>query len=269
MKRLIIILLTLLFSYLRGTTQEAADLETLRQSIWYEGITLYDLEQAAWTATGILLLSFNNDNLGGHLAYKEGVNFHTIFWKYVNQKEKIQLTFDFEYPIDDATCTVTDSIRNPTDHERRLLDIRDSTLSRIDRDTGFFNFFPNIHFNIGILELSECYRIYAFSRTLATGHIPLGNDYLLVFSNNGEFISREKLHSGIVAIPQAGERRGDDFYGTMHYHEKSEPPYITPTDISTLLHYAERIDWEVHIVESAGYICTFNIRTRQLEIEKK
>jgi hypothetical protein len=261
------ILFTLLLVYISVFAQ--TNLDSISQSILHDGKTLYELENAAWTGTGILIGGYNTDIVDGHLSYKHNNDYHTIFFTYEKDSIKVLYTFDYGYPITTENAKLSTEKRNPSAHESILLKVRDTVINQIITDTAFYKFYPLFMFNMGIVERSFGFSVYAFSRTMMSGKIPLGNDYLLTFDPEGNFVDRDQLHLGLVLVSQSATIETESFYGTEHEHGQFESPFITPTDIATLLQYRERIDWYDHRVKSDKYISYFNIKTEQLEIKRR
>lgn len=257
----------LLFCALLSVNAQTVSKDSLQRSILYEGLVLYNLELASWSATGILLEGYNRDFIAGHISYKENDIYKTVFYRYTDSVPIAQYSFDHVMPITTANTKISNEERAFSQHEQFLYDIRIKTILEIESDTVFFKFYPELMFNIAMVELPGKINVYAFNRSSSTGFIPLGNDYLLQFDLLGNLVSRKMLHKELILVPQKADIKEDDFRGTMHRHGAGDDPYITPTDISTLLHYLERIDWFDHRVESASGTCIFNLKTRQLEIK--
>jgi uncharacterized protein YmfQ (DUF2313 family) len=74
------------------------------------------------------------------------------------------------------------------------------------------------------------------------------------------------LHKNIIPIEYGDDESGAKQLGSMHSHLKSTGPFITPTDICTLMLYTPSAGWEWHYVMSKKYISIWNCKENSLLI---
>jgi len=99
------------------------------------------------------------------------------------------------------------------------------------------------------------------------GVVIFGNDYLLMFDNENNLISKKQLHKNIIPINYGGkEEEGKEIEGTIHSHLPETGDFITATDICTLMLYEKFAKWKQHNVVSKNYLNIWNCLTDQLVV---
>jgi len=120
--------------------------------------------------------------------------------------------------------------------------------------------------NVALLDKGSEIRAYILTGPNSETLLPIGNDYLLTFSPAGQLLRAEKLHNSYIPItPRAG---GEAITGAMHTHLAAHP-YITPTDICTVLLYKEVVPTSQLYVMSKDFVSIFDVPKKQLVILTK
>ncbi|MGV8914084.1 MAG: hypothetical protein ACOH1X_01410 [Kaistella sp.] len=95
----------------------------------------------------------------------------------------------------------------------------------------------------------------------------IGNDYLLNFNKKNEFTKAQALHKSLISHKIVDEEVGKTF-AASHSHVLEDWPFITPTDICTLMLYQKFTDWENYTVVSEKYTSLWNTKSNFLVIMK-
>lgn len=232
-----------------------------------EGKLLFRLEKASWYATDFFLeyLKDKRDSIGGYLSYSSNDKIISIFYsRFDSSRILVRLTFDsipknkpiymdFENP-------------NPTNIEKDLIIIRKEALRRINLNTdSFFRFYRNTSFNPIPLIDKTGKRVFILTGPQNSGYVLIGNDYVLYYNSNNEFINKIRLHNSLISIPYKMQDKSAIM--TMHSHILSE--FITSTDICTLLLYKDFVDWKSHMVMTSNYVSILNLESETLQIMTK
>jgi hypothetical protein len=93
--------------------------------------------------------------------------------------------------------------------------------------------------------------------------LPIGNDFLLTYSATGKLRSRERLHNSY--LPMRRDATQSEVKAMIHSH-LSAHPYITPSDICSMLLYHDQVPGEQHYVVGENYVSLFNSEKQQLFI---
>ncbi|UOQ64511.1 hypothetical protein [Hymenobacter volaticus] len=148
--------------------------------------------------------------------------------------------------------------------EQRLFAIRERVEEELatHQVAGTSYRFPeNTRPNIVLLENAKGVRAYVLVGPQTAGVLPIGNDFLLSFDTGGKLRTVERLHNSYLAMspPENTER----IEAGMHSHLPAHP-YITPTDICSLLLYQDAFPAPQHIVMGREYVSIFDIQKQQL-----
>jgi len=233
-------------------------------SILEEGKLLFRSEKASWYATDFFLENFKDkrDSIGGYLSYANNDKVISIFLnRFDSTKILVRLTFDSipkQLPI-----SIDFNNKIPTALELDLIKIRRDALSRVNKNPdGFFKFYKYTSMNPIPIINENGNRVFILTAPQNNGNVLLGNDYLLTYDSNKDFVKKEKLHNSLIPIPF--KLKDKSALKTMHSHILSD--YITSTDICTLLLYKDFVEWKSHIVISANFVSIFNLDSETLEI---
>lgn len=239
-------------------------------SILQEGKTLFRLEKAAWYGTDILLDRYKSkhDSTGGYVTYinKEQKVVNVFFHKDDSSKVIISFVFDSIPKREPISTDIV--IRKATPFELDLITLRKDCDRRLfnSRDT-LFKFYQNTSFNRIPLINSDGKRVFVMtgpSGSIDTLKILIGNDYVLKYNSNNEFVSAEPLHYSLLSFPGYSDDRTVTLEMTHHTHVLSD--FISSTDICTLLLYKDYVEWDSHIVFSKDWVSLFSLKSESLFI---
>ena len=241
-------------------------LAKVQNEILEEAYELYYLESASWHGTDILTSQYEPllEKLGGYLSYKDGEQYACIFWGREN-KDEIILKISFTDPRDPKSAEVSQNL-TATEAEKDLIGLRIAAKEIVNNNTDkFFKFYRGSNLNIIPIIDGQTRKVVILCGPAVNGVILFGNDYEMTFDQRNKVLSKRKIHSSLVDLdikPAKGERKGLAY----HTHIKKHSPYITSTDICTLLLYANYTDWKQHIVTSKKYVSIWDIEEEELVI---
>lgn len=151
--------------------------------------------------------------------------------------------------------------------ERSLIKIRQDAISKISsNEEKYFKFYSNTSFNPIPLISEQENKVYLITGAQKEGEVIIGNDYLLKYDKNYNFVSKERIHNSMVALPAKADPKdkADTIEATIHSHVISD--LIDPTDICTLLLYKELVDWKMHYVISKNFVSIFDLEKETLVV---
>ncbi|SDX45690.1 hypothetical protein [Hymenobacter psychrophilus] len=269
-------LLLLLLAFLSAGTASAQSREKIDQTaaeILREGLALYQSERASWVGTDLLQASgADMSQVGGYVSYPIGTDsMRCVFFRKPAANAALQIFYGYDFPCDTITMATGRVFagRNATVTEQRLFTIwqraREEMVSHKKLGTPYQR--PaGTNLNVALLDKGSEVRVYVLTGPKTDRLLPFGNDYLLTFSATGELQQAEKLHQSYLPMtPPEGERK---VVGTMHSHLEAHP-YITPSDICTVLLYQEVVPSETLYVMSKDFVSLFNVPKQQLVILTK
>lgn len=259
MKKIYILLFAFIFISI-----PAQDLEKIAQQITEEGITLYRSEMASWYGTDVFLENYKDQaNIGGYFSYIDGGVPKCIFFSKTN-KVIGTVAFPTNYNPKDAKLDLAEREFTPTESE--YFTLRKITRARIESDT-IFKKYNNTNYNIVPIITKKAKKVYILTGTNANNVVLFGNDYLLIFNPSNEITYVHTLHKSLIAQTIVDEKIGKTS-SAMHSHVLEAWPYITPTDICTLMLYQKFTDWESYTVVSKEYTSLWNPKSNKLIIMK-
>jgi len=97
-----------------------------------------------------------------------------------------------------------------------------------------------------------------------SGVVLLGNDYVLKYNKRNKFKSKKKIHNTLIELPYGTKDNENRTVATMHSHVVT--PYITSTDICTLLLYKDYVGWKTHYVIGKKYVTIFDLEKEALAV---
>ncbi|GAB5558137.1 MAG: hypothetical protein SchgKO_23500 [Schleiferiaceae bacterium] len=215
-----------------------------------EGYRLYKAEMAAWHGSDL----FNAKNTekitpGGYVAYPDGEK-ETVcvfFDKEDSDVVIFEVTFDEDFTLETADIEFKE--RKATRKEKKLFSMRSMTIDQFQSDT-LFKFYQNTSPNIIPIsdELGE--RVYVLTGPQQSGVILFGNDYLLTFDDDLNHVNTEALHKSLIAVFTNEE----DVKKHIHTHLPDKNPFMTATDLCTILLYSKYCEIESFSVISEKYL---------------
>ena len=256
--------LLFLLTFLFNTLCFSQNLEKIAKEIQDEGITLYRSEMASWYGTDIFLENYKDrENIGGYFSYIDDGVPKCVFY---SKAEKIigTIAFPTNYLPANAKLDLTDRAFTPTEQE--YLDLRKAAFARMENDT-IFKYYENVNFNVVPMINGKERKVYLLSGPKVNNIVLFGNDYLLQFNKQNKITSVEQLHKSLIVQKIVDEEVGKTV-SAIHSHVVKNWPYMTPTDICTLMLYQHLTDWETYTVVNKDFTSIWNCKTNHLTIMK-
>ncbi|WP_135531127.1 hypothetical protein [Hymenobacter wooponensis] len=248
-------------------TAQTTKTQLLAQEILREGLALYESERASWIATD-LLMARQPDMTGvvGYLTYAHQDSISTIFLHQAPDKQAIAVKYGFTFARTSILPATGRNIsaRPVSAREERLFALRLLVMDELQSHKllkSAYGFPENTRPNVVILDDNQAARAYVLTGPQEGGVLPIGNDFLMSFTSAGKLSKIERLHNSY--IPMRVPEGGQTIEAGMHSHLPAHP-YITPTDICSLLLYQDALPAKQHLVMSNEYVSIFDLPKRQL-----
>lgn len=233
-------------------------------SIINEGFTLYRLERASWISTDYILNQNKILKTKGYLSYISNDSIKTIYWD-EQQSPRILFTFSFNKTLNINNAIIAQENRIPNDKENLLIKIREDALRRINQDyTGFYKVPPKTSLNLIPFISSNLNKVIVITGNTESGIVPIGNDYVIYYNQDGEFINQTQIHKSYIPTQTSDKFQGNTLTQSMHTHVVSE--FISSTDICNVLLHKEEIKWKELIIFGKNYVSIWNIASSSLKI---
>lgn len=233
-------------------------------SILKEGFYLYKVEAASWAATDMLVSNEKDTqkNVRGYLSYITGDTVKTIFINEDNSPQII-LTYCFDTTIN-VSFSKKDILQRPPDSlESRLISIRSDALKRINSDnTGFYKVYQKTSLNLIPLIGNNIDKVIVITGAQENGVVPFGNDYVLYYAKDENFLRKEKIHNSYIPM-QTGDNN-KKVLQAVHSHVLND--YISSTDICSVLLYKRFITWNQLIVMGRNFTSIWDVQSNKLKI---
>lgn len=258
MKRVLVLSASIFFNTLllaQGNLQE------ITKPIVAEGKRLYRSEMASWYGTDVFMERYKKtENIAGYFSYASGDSTKCIF--YSKDKNPVAIgTISFDSTFNVETANVDISDRNFTAKEFDLYSIRENALQLVSNDS-FFLRYKNTGVNlIPLIENGEK-KVYCLTGSQTNGVVYFGNDYLIVYNDKNELVSKKRLHHSLIPVEYGKPTDKDEnVVGGMHTHLPETGDFMTATDICTIMLYEKIAKWKQHIVVSQNYMSIWNCDT--------
>lgn len=238
------------------------NLEKKAQEITDEGINLYRSEMASWYGTDVFLANYpNRENIGGYFSYiDEGIPKCIFFSK--NNQVIGTISFPTNYKPENAQINLQEREFSTTENDYAI--IRKGALERIKTDT-IFKYYNNTDFNLIPIIKNNSKKVYVLTAPKSNNTVLFGNDYLIDFNRKNEITKVQRLHKSLISQKIVDEEVGKTVSG-VHSHILEDWPYMTPTDICTLMLYQNLTNWESYNVVNKKYFSIWNTKTNNLVI---
>jgi hypothetical protein len=239
------------------------DLEKKAQEITEEGKYLYRLETAAWYGSDIFMENFKErESIGGYFSYIDKDTPKCLFFsKGENPKVSGVVSFGDIKVVE--TATIDFKQRGFKENEKHLYAIRRKALTEIQQDTILFKTYAHASLNLIPVIRNGEKKVYVLTGPNVTGVVLFGNDYLMTFDEQDNLKEKIEIHRNLIPVEF---EKGRNTVGAMHSHLSETSDFITPTDICTLMLYAEFAGWKLHIVMSRKYVSIWNCDTETLSL---
>lgn len=258
MKERLLYIFTLIFCCI---SIQAQDLDKLAKNIEEEGKWLYRLEMAAWYGSDIFKENYSGERgIGGYFTYIDSRTPKCLFFSR-DEKPKVIGVVSFGDIKIVETATIDFKVRDFKKDERELFSIRQRALEVIKQDTLFKNY-TNANLNLIPTIDKEDRAVYVLTAPKVSDVVLFGNDYILKFDRANTLLYKAEIHRDL--IPVEFEEGGDSV--SFHNHRSETDPFITPTDVCTLMLYAKFAGWKRHYVASKDYVSIWNCETESLRI---
>lgn len=257
-------LATLLLSALRLSSPHATP---PTEAILAEGLRLYQSERSSWVATDLMLATtIDRSQIGGYLSYFEGDSVRTIFWAHeAAGAVGTPLLASYTFPRQDVRVETANfrPLTHFTTHEAQLFRIRQAAMAELNSGKKDYTLQPKTSLNLALVEEARETKVYVLTGPEESGILPIGNDYLLTFSPSGQLKSTERLHNSYLPMSQGKGK--SEIRAMLHSHLEAHP-YITPTDICSILLYRNQLPAHQHYVIGQEYVSIFDIDKQELVI---
>ncbi|GAA3950279.1 hypothetical protein [Hymenobacter algoricola] len=240
------------------------NLEAISQDILHEGLALYQSERASWVSTDLLQASGQPlSQVSGYISYTTGDSVRTLFVG--GPAGAPRVVADYRYPHNSirAAFVRRTGPRALQPREQHLLTIRQQSLADLQQVPGA-ELPADAAFNAVILPKGSQFWVYILTAPIRPGVVLLGNDYLLRYDAAGKLLTSQKLHHRLIALGPAPAGQVVD--ASVHTHLPDLSPFITPTDICTLLLYHDRVPGQRHLVLGKKYVSIFSLPDARLAI---
>ncbi len=257
--RKIFVLITL-FAATKATAKK--DLNKIAAEIVAEATILYRSEMASWYGTDLLQARNIPDitsKLGGYFSYPDGEDTKCVFYTR-GERPMIFATIMFDETFNTTKATVDVGERIFTKTENIYYSIANAVRMQIVEDT-FFVRYEQVSFNIIPVYDGKKKKAYIIPGTTQQGVLPFGSDYLLTFDNDYKLKTKERLHNSYVPTGC-----GDNVESSYHTHVEGKSPYMTVTDVCTLMLYHSVCKFESYVVVSKEYYSQWSPKSKNLLI---
>lgn len=260
-----------LFFHSRAQTGSADFLKPVSDSILKEGIEIYECSMASKLSTEFLFDKLSMEDVFGLLTYKKANVIHTVFLKGTPKKPMVKYTFSYPAPFGAESMKVDGESRPLSEDEISFYKMRKKILRLARKRKSFFTDYSEIVLNPVYLYKGNLTWVFLVSSSHDSSFIPLGNDYFLVFNEKSTLVSKEKIHQNLIEISTqvSDTLQPGQALASFHTHSELSSPFISSTDICTLLLQRESVNWESHIVISPAYVSFFFPEQGILEIITK
>ncbi len=228
-----------------------------------EGKALYRSEMASWYGTDIILEKIADSKLiGGYFSYTaEGTATSVFYSKEDTPKVIGTVEFDETYNLKNAKVSL--AVRDFTKDEWPLYVIRKKAHDLVKSDT-LFKKYENTDMNLIPIISNGEKKVYVLTGPKKSGVVIFGNDYLLLFNDDNELVTKKQLHRNILPQEYGQEKKGSQTVGGIHSHQPETGNFITATDICTLMLYEKMAHWKSYAVVSEKYMSLWNCETNTL-----
>ena len=264
--------IALFFICINGFSQSQEELVAKAKEIVKEANEIYNRERASWVATDILLKETkgNFDNMGGYFSYPDVDGTIKCIFFSNTAPVKVLYTMSTDTLFKVKKFKIDKKAREFTSMEKDIYDLRKASFDRISSDTTF-KLYKKTEMNVVPIINGNTRKAYVLTATSVNGTVLFGNDYLITFDKNNTITEIEKLHSALIPMEYATDKKAEkeDPHGGIHTHLPGKSPYMTPTDICTARLYKEYTKWKELAVVSEKYSSLYLIDTNALIIIPK
>lgn len=260
MKKILLIALGAVCS-VHASAQE--NLAMIADSIRAEGMLLYQHIQIC--KTGIELIEADTTGrvslrASDYLSYRNGQEFTLIMPHRGSSQNPVVTSFRFDASGRPQTAHMEVG-RHMTSQETAIWELWNLVTDMLKKDPGFKKV-RDTYFSVVPIVEGNTRKVYVMSVPVRSNVFVLGNDYLLEFDQNNTLVNRTEFHTNPLMVPHGRKSSG-------HIHGKSNSPYISATDICTLMLYPKAFDQPSLRVVSPTHISEWDMASNTLYIEPR
>jgi hypothetical protein len=241
--------------------------DRLTDSIEAEGKTLYHSEWASWYGTDIFMAKCANkkERISGYISYETKTGLYNVFFSKGDVPVVLSTIF-FGNDFNPEKYTIDTAARNLTAVEKEYFDIRTAAIKRMGADT-IFKYYKNSSLNPVPIIHNGTKRVYVLTGPNVNGIVLFGNDYQIDFNKQNEITSVKKLHNSLIAIKSGKDPDSTKtVLSSMHSHVEGKDPFMTATDICTMMLYHQFTTWNTMTVLSKNYVSNWDCNKNRLVI---
>ncbi len=154
--------------------------------------------------------------------------------------------------MSDNTKPVVDlTARDFTALEHVYYALRQKTQALIKEDS-FFKHYASTDLNLIPVVYDDRKVVYILCATRKQNVLVLGNDYLVRFDDSLNVTKRIRLHESLIVLERNASEK--EVVGGIHTHVPGHSPFMTATDLCTLMLYKDVLGISKHVVVSQDYI---------------
>jgi hypothetical protein len=242
-------------------------LDRLTDSIEAEGKTLYRSEWASWYGSDIFMAKCadKKERIGGYISYETKTGMYNVFFS-KGEVPVVLSTIFFGTDFNPEKYTIDTTARNLTNAEKEYYEIRTAAIKRMGTDT-IFKSYNNSSLNPVPIIHNGIKRAYVLTGPNVNGIVLFGNDYQVDFNKKNEITSVKKLHNSLIAIKSGKDPDSTKTtLSSYHTHVEGKDPFMTATDICTMMLYHQFTTWNTMTVLSKNYVSNWDCNRNGLVI---
>lgn len=265
--RLLSFLVLATFSFAPKLHAQEENLGRIADSIEYEGKQLYRSERASWLGTDIFLDKYpdKKEQIGGYVSYSTSPSETRCVFYTKGDQPVVMATILFDTTYAPRNTNVDDTQRPLSAEEQELCAMRKEAKKLIKEEDRFFKHYSNTNYNLIPIKIFGQKRLYILTGPEKEGIILFGNDYLITYNEDNSIRDHIKLHASLIEMPIQKGILGDTSI-TSGYHTHIVTPFMTPTDICTLMLYGRFTNMKSYMVMSKKYYSQWSLENNNLLI---
>lgn len=259
---------------LNHNLSNAQNIQKKQKSVLDKGLSLFEKERVSWLTSDYLQEKIDIskiEDFRGYITYEENEILKSIYLQ-GTERLRVFYTFEFKGKIAINEAIIDDKIRNPSELELKLINIRKKVQEEILTNSEITTY-DKVNFNLVFESNKKGIIVYLLSSTPSYGLVLLGNDYKVYFTQTGKFIKTEKIHKNLIPVEwQHKDEQTEEISiatSSFHSHLSSTGELITETDICTMLLYGPQNKGHQHYVIGKKYVSILKLDERELYIMKK
>lgn len=259
-----LIMLCLLTGF--SSLAQRINLSNTNAEILREGLALYQSERASWEATDLFMArNPAPDSFNDYLTYTVADSVRTVFVRTESATSTPSVVSSYTFPAADIRSASAHFAGNraatasETQWWKALQAVR-AEMQTHQRLGNSYTVPASCNLNVVLLTAAAGgWRAYLLPGSKEAGLLPIGNDYLLTLDAGGEVKKAERLHNSFIPMRRP-EADTITMEGTVHTHLPAHP-FITPTDICSLLLYEGLGLGKQHLIIGPAYVSVFETGT--------